>query len=201
MISVGRLAIASAVVITCLEGSGWAQTSTRRTASAARRVQPAELNGVTFARSGRVAGPLLPPNDAAIAAGMVPADSPELSVEAAASRALSPKEDGQIDLQILDRETTARFGALDHCRADTARHKRVAPGLIKAHALTLRWTLTPKGEVTFMEVVGRTPVDADVLDCVKREARNWRFTAPVGGEVRLERPFVFRPLSPDPPAR
>ena len=40
-----------------------------------------------------------------------------------------------------------------------------------------------------------TPVDPEVLDCVKRDANIWLFAAPVGGDVRLNRALVFRRLS------
>jgi hypothetical protein len=197
----GRFAIVSTFTVAYLQAPGWAQTSTPRTPSVAREDQPDGLNGVASGRSGRVARAALHPNDAAIVAATVPADSPELSVAGASARALGPQAGGRIDLQLLDRETTARFAALDHCRLDVARRRRISPARVTADALTLRWTILGKGQVTFVEVVGSTPTDAEVLDCVKRDARNWRFTAPVGGNVRLQRAFAFRPLSPDPPAR
>jgi hypothetical protein len=197
----GRFVVGSTFTIAFLQATGWPQTSTPGAPSAARAAEPDGLRGVTSSRSGRVAGVALDPSDAAIVPGTVPPDSPELSVAAASARALTADREGRIDLRILDRETAARFGALGHCRGDIARRRRVSPARIVADALTLRWTITTKGQVTFMEVVGTTPVDADVLDCVKREARNWRFTGPVGGDVRLQRAFVFRPLAPEPPAR
>jgi hypothetical protein len=201
MNALARFAVASTFAVACLEAPGWAQTATPGTPPAARAQQPAGLNGLTSGRGGRVAASALRPNDGAIVAGAVPADSAELSVAAASTRALTPKAEGRIDLRILDRETTARFAALDHCRVDVARRRRISPARVTADALTLRWTILGKGQVSFVEVVGSTPTDADVLDCVKRDAKNWRFTAPFRGDVRLQRAFVFRPLSPDPPAR
>ena len=196
----GRFVIVSAVALTGLQRLGWAQTADPGATFAPRSAQPDRLNGLSPNRTGSVAGSALHPN-AAILAGTVPGDSPELSVSAASARALTPTSAGWVDLRILDRETAARFVALDHCRIDAARRRRVSPGRIAADPLTLRWTIVGKGLVTHMEVIGSRPVDADVLDCIKRDARSWRFTAPVGGDVRLQRAFAFRPLSPEPPAR
>ena len=91
---------------------------------------------------------------------------------------------------------TAKFASLDHCRTDVARRKRVAPALITVDTLTLRWTIAGKGQVAAMDVVGSTPVDAEVLDCIKRDTNGWLFTSPVGGDVRLNRALVFPPLVP-----
>ena len=103
-----------------------------------------------------------------------------------------------MNARLLDRDVTAKLASLNHCRTDVARRKRVPPALISADKLTLRWTIAGKGQVAAMEVVGSTPVDPDVLDCVKRDANGWLFAAPVGGDVRLNRALVFRRLSPAP---
>jgi hypothetical protein len=107
---------------------------------------------------------------------------------------------GQVDLGLLDQEIDARFASLDHCRVDVARRKRVSPAQIAADTLTLRWTILGKGQVAAMDVVGSTPVDPEVMDCIKREGSSWRFTAPFGGDVRLQRVLVFRllPTAPVP---
>ena len=88
--------------------------------------------------------------------------------------------------------TSPRSSRLSVIAAPTsARRKRVPPALITADTLTLRWTIAGKGQVAAMDVVGSTPVDPDVLDCVKRDTNGWLFTAPVGGDVRLNRALVF----------
>ena len=61
--------------------------------------------------------------------------------------------------------------------------------------LTLRWTIAGKGQVAAMDVVGSTPLDPDVLDCINRDTNGWLFMSPVGGEARLNRALVFRRLS------
>jgi hypothetical protein len=103
-----------------------------------------------------------------------------------------------VNADLLDREITAKFNSVGHCRIDVARRKRLAPAQIAVDSLTLRWTIAGKGEVAAMEVIGSTPVDPDVLDCIKRDANSWRFTAPLGGDVRLNRALVFRRLPPAP---
>ena len=107
----------------------------------------------------------------------------------------SPEPTGRVNARLLDRDITAKFAALDHCRTDVARRKRVPPALITADTLTLRWTIARKGQVAAMDVVGSTPVDPEVLDCVKRDTNGWLFPAPGGGELRLNRALVFRRLS------
>ena len=53
--------------------------------------------------------------------------------------------------------------------------------------LTLRWTIAGKAQVAAMDVVGTTPLDPDVLDCVNRDTNGWLFMSPAGGEARLNR--------------
>jgi len=93
----------------------------------------------------------------------------------------------------------SKFASVDHCRTDVARRKRLAPAQVTVDTLTLRWTILGRGQVAAMEVIGSTPVDADVLDCIKRDANGWLFTTPVGGDVRLNRALVFRRLPPAAP--
>ena len=134
---------------------------------------------------------------AAIAAGAIPADSRELSVTAAVATAVIVEPVGPSNVRLLDREITAKFASVDHCRTDVARRKRLAAADHGGHPLTLRWTIVGKGQVAAMDVIGSTPVDADVLDCIKRDTNSWLFTTAVGGgDVRLNRALVFRRLSP-----
>jgi hypothetical protein len=156
--------------------------------------QPDVLNGLSSSTSGRVGGATLRSYGADIAAGPVPGDAKEASVSSVASKAVTPQPVGQLDLELLESEVAAKFNSLDHCRLDVARKRQVPPAVIVADTLTLRWTIIGSGYVVGMEVVGSTPVDAEVLDCIKREANDWRFTAPVGGDLRVERTLVHRPL-------
>jgi hypothetical protein len=185
-----------AVGVACLPGVARGQTDVPPRASAARVVQSQTSNGVAPGRSGRVAGAVFYPDRAAIAGAAIPAAGPELSVTAAMAAAVGPEPVGRVNVRLLDRDITAKFASLDHCRTDVARRKRVPPALITANTLTLRWTIAGKGQVEAMDVVGSTPVDPEVLDCVKRDANRWLFTAPVGGDVRLNRALVFRRWSP-----
>jgi hypothetical protein len=92
----------------------------------------------------------------------------------------------------LDREIAGYFEALDNCRVDVARAKQVAVGKVTADQLWLRWTIEPSGETGPTEVVATTPIDLDVMDCVKSAMSRWTFTAPRGGAVHVERAFAFR---------
>jgi hypothetical protein len=159
------------------------------------------LNGLAPASSGQVARSVFVADRAPIAAGAIPADSRELSVTAAVAAAVIVEPVGRVNARLLDREITAKFASVDHCRTDVARRKRLSPAQITVDSLTLRWTIVGKGQVAAMEVVGSTPVDAEVLDCIKRDANSWLFTTPVGGDVRLNRALVFRRLPPAAPRR
>ena len=195
----GRFSIGLAVAIACLPAVARGQADAPPRASAARAVPSETLNGLAAGQSGRVAGAVFDPDRAAIAGAAIPAARPELSVTAAVAATVAPEPVGRVNARLLDRDITAKFASLNHCRTDVARRKRVPPALIDADTLTLRWTIAGGGQVAAMEVVGSTPVDPEVLNCVKRDAKGWLFAAPVGGDVRLNRALVFRRFSPAAP--
>ncbi len=198
MNAIGRFSIVLAAGIACLPAVAHAQTAAAPRTSAARAPEPESLNGLAPGRSGRVASAAVVADRAPIAAGAIPSNGPELSVTAAMAATAAAEPAGRVNARLLDRDVTAKLASLNHCRTDVARRKRVPPALISADKLTLRWTIAGKGQVAAMDVVGSTPVDPDVLDCVKRDANGWLFAAPVGGDVRLNRALVFRRLSPAP---
>ncbi len=193
----GKLSIVLAGGIACLSGVARGQSPAPPRSSAVGVADPETLTGLGSGRSGRVAAAAFAPDRAAIAGAPIPAAGPELSVTAA--MAVSPDPIGRVNVDLLDRDITAKLASLGHCRTDAARRKRVPLGQIIVDTLTLRWTIAGKGQVALMEVVGSTPVDPDVLHCVKRDANRWLFTAPLGGEVRLNRALVFRRLPPSRP--
>ena len=92
-----------------------------------------------------------------------------------------------MNARLLDRDVTATFASLNHCRTDAASRKRAPPAHITMDTLTLRWTIAGKGQVAAMDVVGSTPLYPDVLDCINRDTNGWLFMSPVGGEARLNR--------------
>ena len=153
--------------------------------------QSPNLNGLDPNRAGRIA-------DAPVAhAGTTiePAvlrQSHEAPVTPAATVALAPPPPGVIDDKLLAGEIAARFEPLAQCRIDVARHKQLRADEVEADRLTLRWTIEPTGKVSAPEVVGTTAVDADVLDCVKRQMTDWTFSRPSGGPLPVERVFQFR---------
>jgi hypothetical protein len=63
---------------------------------------------------------------------------------------------------------------------------------VVADELLLRWTIDASGLTSSTQVVAATPVDLDLMDCVKAAMSQWSFTRPRGGTIRLERAFTFR---------
>jgi hypothetical protein len=187
----GRFAIVLAVGISGLPVVARAQTAAAPRAPAARTTKPDTLKRLVPERSGRVDGTVFVADRAAITAGAIPTDSRELS-----AAIVVPEPVGPVNARLLDRDITA---PRNHCRTDEARRKRVPPALIAADKLTLRWTIAGKGQVAAMDVVGSTPLDPGVLDCITRETNGWLFTAPVRGDVRLNRFLIFRRSSPAAP--
>ena len=196
MNAIARFSLGLVVGIACLPASARAQDPAPARPSA-RGAAPAKLNGLAPARSGQVESSVFVADRATNAAGAIPADSRELSVTAAVATAVIVEPVGRVDARLLDRELTAKFASVDHCRTDVARRKR--PARITVDSLTLRWTSLGKGQVAAMDVVGSTPVDGEVLDCLKRDANGWLFTTPIGGDVRVNRALVFRRLPPAAP--
>ena len=161
------------------------------------------LNGLDPNRTGRIAAMPVSHEGTAIAPAVL-RQSSEASVTPAATVALAPPPPGVIDDKLLAAEIATRFEPLALCRIDVAREKQLRAEEIEADRLTLRWTIEPTGKVTAPEVVGTTAVDADVLDCVKRQMTAWTFSRPSGGPLPVERVFQFRSAhlpAPPPPAR
>jgi hypothetical protein len=196
MNALARLGSVCGLGITCFATAGRAQTAVPTPAADVGSGQAAVLNRLPSGRMGRVADAAFHPDLAAIDPGAIPADRKEMSVTTAAGDALTPERIGELDLHLLDREITAKFESLGHCRIDVARRRRVLPSWITMDTLTLRWTILGKGQVAAMNVVSGTPVDLEVLACITGDARRWRFTPPSGGDLRLQRALVFRLLPP-----
>jgi len=153
--------------------------------------QSAGLNGLDPNRTGRIAAIPVAHEGTTIAPAVL-RQSSEASVMPAATVALAPPPPGVIDEKLLAGEIATRFEPLALCRIDVAREKRLRAEEIEADRLTLRWTIEPTGKVSAPEVVGTTAVDADVLDCVKRQMTAWTFSRPSGGPLPVERVFQFR---------
>jgi hypothetical protein len=100
--------------------------------------------------------------------------------------------EGTIDPRRLGQEIDHNFEALENCRVDVARIKRVPPSKVVADQLLLRWTIDPTGTTSSTEVVATTSVDLELMDCAKSVMSRWTFTRPHGGSVRIERLYTFR---------
>ena len=196
MNAIGRFSIALAVGIACLPAAVRGQSATPPRAPAVRAAERRKVDRPRprtkrAGRGRRVRSPIAPrsPPDA------IPADGQGLSVTAAVADAVIPEPVEGVNARLLDREMTAKFASLNHCRTDAASRKRAPPAHITVDTLTLRWTIAGKAQVAAMDVVGSTPLDPDVLDCINRDTNGWLFMSPVGGEARLNRALVFRRLS------
>ena len=201
MNTLGSFSIGLVVGIACLPASARAQAPAPAR-PAAGAAAPAKLKALAPARSGQVASPVFVADRAKLSAGAIPADNPELrelSVTAAVATAVIAEPVGREDVRLLDRELTVKFASVDHCRTDVARRKRLAPAHVMVDSLKLRWTIAGQAQVAAMDVVGSTPMDAEMFDCITRDTNGWLFTSPVGGDVRLNRALVFRRLAPASP--
>ena len=159
--------------------------------------QNSGLNGLDADRIGRIAGAPV----SSTAPVVAPADlrePRESSVTPAAAKALAPPPPGVLAAEVLAAEIAPKFESLELCRIGVARDQQVPTGEVEADRLTLRWTIEPTGLVTAAEVVGTTAVDAEVLDCVKRQMTGWTFSRPSGGPLPVDRTFKFRSAPPPP---
>lgn len=155
--------------------------------------QTSGLNGLDADRMGRIAGAPLSSTGAVVRPAVLD-ESRESPVMPAAAKALAPPPPGVLADEVLAAEIETRFESLELCRIDVARDRQVLAGDVEADRLTLRWTIDLAGGVTAAEVVGTTAVDANVLDCVKRQMTGWTFSRPSGGPLPVERTFTFRSL-------
>jgi hypothetical protein len=187
------LLVASGMALT---GPAWAQQAP----PPPDRYSPAQLlNGPSLQETGRV-GPMAPePLPAATKETQpVPDDGHhgEKQVQAVADTVQAPpiERTGTIDQRRLDAEVQTRLAALDDCRIDVARRKRVGLADVQGDTLTLRWVIRPTGTVSATQVVATSATDLDLMGCVKAAMSTWSFTAPRGGPVHVERAFKFRPV-------
>jgi hypothetical protein len=159
---------------------------------------PGTLNGLAPDQLGRVAGASVGHGDTEISPPEVNSGAArrEAQVRGPAARALAPAPVGTLDPRLLAWEIATGFENIGSCRTDVARRRQVPVGSVQADRLTLRWTILETGRVAGATAVGTTPIDADVLDCVKRQMTGWVFSSPSGGPVPVERTFAFRPVPP-----
>jgi hypothetical protein len=181
-------------------------------ATPVRAEPPAPASGDAVSSSGLLAGPSLyetgkigvtPESDPVPVPAPVPsalewAGNGEKSIKpVAADLANAPPPrppEGVIDPARLERETAASLETVEDCRVDVARARRISPSKVVADRLILRWTIDPSGLASATEVVAATPVDLDLMDCVKAAMSQWAFTRPRGGSVRVERAYTFRQM-------
>jgi len=157
--------------------------------------EPGRLNGLAPDRLGRVAGASVGRDDTEIPPPEVDggAGRGETPVRGPAARALAPAPAGTLEPGVLAEEIATSFEKIESCRTEVARRRQVLVGSVQADRLTLRWTILETGRVADATAVGITPIDADVLDCVKRQMTGWVFSSPSGGPLPVERTFAFRP--------
>ena len=64
------------------------------------------------------------------------------------------------------------------------------PGL--AGKIVFDWTVNLKGRVSGVRVRSSSLGSPEVADCISKLIRGWKFTSPVGGDVIITYPFLFR---------
>jgi hypothetical protein len=98
-----------------------------------------------------------------------------------------PAVDGQLDPNIIVKEVKARMGAIKACYERSLKRNPSLSGKI-----AMRWTITPAGTVSAVEVDQDSMGDSEVSSCIKTQIAHWRFPAPAGGSVEVQFPFVFQ---------
>lgn len=128
MNAIGRFSMVLAVAVASLPEAARGQHDAPSRVPAVSAGAPTPLIGVGPGRSGRVAGAVFRPQAVPVTAAATTPAIPELSVTAAVAGAVTPEPAGRVNLRLLDRDITAKFASLGHCRTDVARRKRVPPG-------------------------------------------------------------------------
>jgi TonB family protein len=64
-----------------------------------------------------------------------------------------------------------------------------------AGKLVLRFTITPAGTVSAVDLDEDTLRDPELARCLRETFLRWRFPAPTGGPAEISYPFVFQPAS------
>jgi hypothetical protein len=98
-----------------------------------------------------------------------------------------PSIDGELDMNIVVKEVRQRIGAIKACYERALKRNPNLSGKI-----LIRWTITPAGTVTGIDVDQDTLGDSEVANCIKSLIRGWRFPAPAGGSVEVSYPFLFQ---------
>ena len=113
----------------------------------------------------------------------------EKSVKAVVSSA-APSVDGELDPNVVAKEVKRRIGAVKVCYERALKRNPALSGKI-----VVRWTITPEGTVTGLDVENDTLGDPEVGQCIKKSIAGWRFPRPSGGSVEVSFPFVFQASS------
>jgi len=99
----------------------------------------------------------------------------------------APAVDGQLDPNIIVREVRARMSAIKACYERALKRNPSLSGKV-----AVRWTITPAGTVSGVDIDQDSLGDSDVTSCIKSLVAHWRFPAPSGGAVEVSFPFLFQ---------
>ena len=99
----------------------------------------------------------------------------------------APAVDGELDPSLVSKEVRARLGAIKACYERALKRSPSLSGKIK-----VRWTITPAGTVSGVEIEEDSMGDSDVSSCIRGLVARWRFPAPSGGSVDVVYPFLFQ---------
>jgi TonB family protein len=94
-------------------------------------------------------------------------------------------------LAAITREIRLRLSGVRACYERALRRNPQLGG-----KLTLRFTISPAGTVTAVDIDDESVGDAELVDCLRALLLRWRFAPPgAGGPVEISFPFVFQPVS------
>lgn len=99
----------------------------------------------------------------------------------------APAVDGELDPNLVAKEVRQRMGAIKACYERALKRNPKLSGKVK-----VRWTITPAGTVTGVEIDDDSMGDPEVASCIRGLISRWRFPAPSGGAVEVVFPFVFQ---------
>ena len=99
----------------------------------------------------------------------------------------APAVDGELDPSLVSKEVRARLGAIKACYERALKRSPSLSGKIK-----VRWTITPAGTVSGVDIEEDSVGDSEVSSCIKGLVARWRFPAPSGGAVEVVYPFLFQ---------
>jgi outer membrane biosynthesis protein TonB len=102
-------------------------------------------------------------------------------------RSGAPGPLGTINTKEVERFMNARFGQVKACYERRLKNNPLLEG-----KLDLQIGISSRGRVTSINVAENTLRDSEMVGCIKRTIRNWKFPKPDGGRVVVAKTFNFK---------